>query len=68
MRVAHSWELYGIPIAHKDLFETMGVRTTAGSLLFEEYIPDNNAAIVQQLETPAPCCSARPTLTSSAAA
>jgi aspartyl-tRNA(Asn)/glutamyl-tRNA(Gln) amidotransferase subunit A len=42
--------LYGIPIAHKDLFETRGVRTTAGSLLFEEYIPDNNAAIVQQLE------------------
>ena len=44
-------DLYGIPIAHKDLFETRGVRTTAGSLLFEKYIPDNNAAIVQQLET-----------------
>ncbi|HYE87940.1 MAG TPA: amidase [Vicinamibacterales bacterium] len=42
--------LYGIPIAHKDLFETKGVRTTAGSLLFEDYIPDVNAAIVQQLE------------------
>ena len=42
--------LWGIPIAHKDLFETKGVRTTAGSLLFSEHIPDNNAAIVQQLE------------------
>ncbi|MBM3809109.1 MAG: amidase [Acidimicrobiia bacterium] len=42
--------LYGIPIAHKDLFETRGVRTTAGSLLFEDYTPDTNAAIVQQLE------------------
>jgi aspartyl-tRNA(Asn)/glutamyl-tRNA(Gln) amidotransferase subunit A len=42
--------LYGIPIAHKDLFETRGVRTTAGSLLFEDYIPDTNAAVVQQLE------------------
>ena len=43
--------MYGIPIAHKDLFETRGVRTTAGSLLFENYIPENNAAIVQQLES-----------------
>jgi aspartyl-tRNA(Asn)/glutamyl-tRNA(Gln) amidotransferase subunit A len=42
--------LSGIPIAHKDLFETMGVRTTAGSLLFEDHIPESNAAIVQQLE------------------
>ena len=42
--------LWGIPIAHKDLFETKGVRTTAGSLLFETHIPAQNAAIVQQLE------------------
>jgi len=42
--------MYGIPIAHKDLFETKGVRTTAGSLLFEDYIPETNAEIVQQLE------------------
>ena len=40
----------GIPIAHKDLFETKGVRTTAGSLLYDDYMPDDNAAIVQQLE------------------
>lgn len=49
-RTAPSPRLYGIPIAHKDLFETKGVRTTAGSLLFEEHIPETNAAIVQQLE------------------
>jgi aspartyl-tRNA(Asn)/glutamyl-tRNA(Gln) amidotransferase subunit A len=42
--------MWGIPIAHKDLFETKGVRTTAGSLLFDEHVPDDNAAIVQQLE------------------
>ena len=41
--------LFGIPIAHKDLLETRGVRTTAGSLLFEDHVPDANAAIVQQL-------------------
>ncbi len=40
----------GISIAHKDLFETRGVRTTAGSLLFEHHTPDTNAAVVQQLE------------------
>jgi len=43
--------MWGIPIAHKDLFETKGVRTTAGSRLFEENIPDENAVIVQRLET-----------------
>jgi aspartyl-tRNA(Asn)/glutamyl-tRNA(Gln) amidotransferase subunit A len=43
--------MWGIPIAHKDLFETKGVRTTAGSLLYEDYNPSENAAIVQQLET-----------------
>ena len=42
--------LFGIPIAHKDLFETRGVRTTAGSMLFANHIPENNASIVQQLE------------------
>jgi aspartyl-tRNA(Asn)/glutamyl-tRNA(Gln) amidotransferase subunit A len=42
--------MWGIPIAHKDLFETRGVRTTAGSLLYENYNPPDNAAIVQQLE------------------
>lgn len=42
--------MFGIPIAHKDLFETRGVRTTAGSLLFEDNVPDQNATLVQQLE------------------
>jgi aspartyl-tRNA(Asn)/glutamyl-tRNA(Gln) amidotransferase subunit A len=42
--------LYGIPIAHKDLFETRGVRTTAGSLIYEGYNPDTDAAIVDALE------------------
>lgn len=41
--------LAGIPIAHKDLFETAGIRTTAGSLLFEHHIPQQNAALVDRL-------------------
>ena len=42
--------LHGIPIAHKDLFCTRGVRTTSGSKLFEDYVPDFNAAVVAKLE------------------
>ena len=47
---AQKGRLWGIPIAHKDLFETRGVRTTGGSLLYEDHVPDENAALVQQLE------------------
>jgi aspartyl-tRNA(Asn)/glutamyl-tRNA(Gln) amidotransferase subunit A len=41
--------LHGIPLALKDLYETQGVRTTAGSSFFAEYIPDIDAAVVQKL-------------------
>lgn len=40
--------LHGVPIAYKDLFQTAGVRTTAGSLLYRDYVPGRDAAIVQQ--------------------
>ena len=42
--------LHGIPIAHKDIFCTRGVRTTSGSKLFEDYVPDFDAAVVQKLD------------------
>jgi len=41
--------LHGIPIAHKDLFCTAGVRTTSGSKLFEDYVPKFDAAVVERL-------------------
>ncbi|RPI22167.1 MAG: amidase, partial [Chloroflexota bacterium] len=41
--------LHGVPVALKDLFETQGVRTTAGSKFFSEYVPEEDAAVVSRL-------------------
>jgi aspartyl-tRNA(Asn)/glutamyl-tRNA(Gln) amidotransferase subunit A len=38
--------LHGIPIAHKDLYYTAGVRTTAGSKIMRDFVPDEDAAVV----------------------
>jgi aspartyl-tRNA(Asn)/glutamyl-tRNA(Gln) amidotransferase subunit A len=42
--------LHGIPIALKDLFDTAGVRTTAGSGLFKDRIPNEDAEVVRRLK------------------
>lgn len=42
--------LEGIPVAVKDVFNTAGVRTTMGSRLFKDYVPDEDAGIVKQLK------------------
>lgn len=41
--------LQGVPIAVKDLFQTKGVATTAGTTFFREFVPDQNALVVQKL-------------------
>ena len=42
--------LHGIPIALKDLIDTAGVRTTAGSALFKNRIPSEDAEVVRRLK------------------
>src|SRR5215475_8677308 len=34
--------LHGLPVVHKDLFETAGVRTTYGSRIFKDNVPKND--------------------------
>ncbi|HEX2729404.1 MAG TPA: amidase, partial [Rubrobacteraceae bacterium] len=42
--------LHGVPVALKDLIYTRGVRTTMGSVFFEDYIPDLSATVAKKLE------------------
>jgi len=41
--------LHGIPYAVKDLMATKGIRTTWGSRLFVNQVPDHDAAVVEKL-------------------
>jgi aspartyl-tRNA(Asn)/glutamyl-tRNA(Gln) amidotransferase subunit A len=45
-----SGPFHGIPIAHKDLFYTRGVRTTAGSPLFRNFVPESDGDVVANLK------------------
>ncbi|MCC6455115.1 MAG: amidase [Caldilineaceae bacterium] len=41
--------LHGLPIAHKDLVDTAGIRTTRGSPIFADNVPTQDALIVERL-------------------
>jgi amidase len=41
--------LHGLPVAHKDLFETRGIRTTFGSPLYKDYIPTEDDIVVDRI-------------------
>ncbi|MFD8557011.1 amidase [Streptosporangium canum] len=41
--------LHGLPVAHKDLADTAGIRTTYGSPLFADHVPDADSLIVRRM-------------------
>ncbi|MFN8485419.1 MAG: amidase [Anaerolineae bacterium] len=42
--------LHGLPIAHKDLALTRGIRTTFGSPIFSDFVPEVNALIIDRIQ------------------
>jgi amidase len=65
---ARADEMHGLPVAHKDLIETAGVRTTFGSPLFKDYVPTHDNLLVTRMRAAGPSFSAKPTSPSSAPA
>ncbi|MEO8256230.1 MAG: amidase [Acidobacteriota bacterium] len=41
--------LHGLPVAHKDLFDTRGIRTTFGSPLYADNIPADDDIVVERM-------------------
>ena len=41
--------LHGLPVAHKDLVDTAGIRTTYGSPLFAEHVPERDELLVSRM-------------------
>ena len=42
--------LHGLPVAHKDLLETQGIRTTFGSPLYKDNIPTQDDLVVERMK------------------
>jgi aspartyl-tRNA(Asn)/glutamyl-tRNA(Gln) amidotransferase subunit A len=41
--------LAGVPVSHKDLILTKGVRTTSGSLAYKDFIPEEDDVVVERM-------------------
>src|SRR3989442_4627005 len=41
--------LFGLPIAHKDLVPTKGIRTTLGSPIYRDHVPTVDGLIIERL-------------------
>lgn len=42
--------LHGLPVAVKDLVDTQGIRTTKGSPIYKDRVPDRDAIIVERMK------------------
>lgn len=51
MSGGHLGVLHGLPVAHKDLELTAGIRTTFGSPLYSDFVPTEDGLIVQRLRS-----------------
>ena len=57
--IAHGHEvgpLHGLPIAHKDLVPTRSLRTTWGSPVYKDFVPDHDGLIVERLRNAGAIC------------
>lgn len=48
--------LHGLPVAHKDLQETQGIRTTFGSPIYADYVPTFDTEIIRRMKAAGSVC------------
>ena len=46
----HRGPLHGVPVAVKDQFNTAGIRTTGGSTILKDFVPDEDATVITNLK------------------
>ena len=46
----HRGPLHGVPVAVKDQFNTAGIRTTGGSSILKDFVPDEDATVITNLK------------------
>ena len=47
---AYRGPMHGIPVSLKDLIYTAGIRTTAGSVILQDFVPDHDATVTARLK------------------
>src|SRR5207247_4505128 len=46
--------LAGLPVGHKDIYLTKGIRTTGGSALFADWVPDSDSTVGRRWQDAGP--------------